>query len=173
MIPSGVRRFAVSFQEALNSIVVLIAKLFLIAMVIIVSYLVFMRYIMKLTPQWGHEVALGCMVWFSLLSATMATKEDRHITIRIMDLIAPPSFILGLRILAGVIIVGFLLFMILSGIPLARLGARIRMPGSGLRMSYIFAAVPVSGASMLLMFIARLIAGEDTEGVAEGVTNDE
>lgn len=173
MIPAGARRFALNFQEFWNTIVVVTAKLFLIVMVLIVSYLVFMRYIMKSTPQWGHEVALACMVWFSFLSATMATKEGRHITVLIMDLIAPPSVIQGLRILAGAIIIGFLLFMIFSGIPLVLLGARVRMPGSGMRMSYVFAAVPVSGASMLLMFIARLIAGGDAGGVPqEGVSNE-
>lgn len=163
MVPEAVRRIAIRFQDVLYEIVVFVAKLFLIAMVIIVSYLVFMRYVMRMTPQWGHEIALGCMVWFSLLSATMATRYDRHITIRVVDTFAPAGFIKALKAFAGVVIVCFLLFMIIQGIPLTRLAIRIVQPGSGVSLAFVFAAVPVSGLTMLLMFIARLLGGQSED----------
>lgn len=154
-----IRKSAVVFQLFLHRLAMLVSGMALVVMVVTITYLVYARYILRDSPMWGHEIALLCMVWFSLLSPTIAIREDKHITVTMIDLVAPAKVIKALRILAGIVTLSFTLVMFVQGIEIAKLAAGTRMSGTGLSRFVVFVAVPVSGLLMTLMFLARVIGG--------------
>lgn len=133
-----------------------ISKIFLLIQVIITSYVVFGRFILDKTPGWGEELSLLCMVWFSLLSAGLALKEDNHIRLSLVDLILPEKALRVLAWFTNILIFCFGLFMIVGGIRLMILTQNAIMPGSGISTLWLYMSLPVAGGSIILMLIGKV-----------------
>ena len=117
----------------------------MLVMVGIVIYSVFMRYVMNDTPRWGDEMALFCMIWFCLLSASWAFKENRHIRIEFWASILPPRIYWVMEL-----IVHLLALAVLTVI------GNSKMTGSGLPMAALYAAEPVSIFCMAVAAVGRI-----------------
>jgi len=131
-------------------------QVFLVTQVIIISYVVFGRYVINNTPAWGEESALFCMVWFSLLSSVLAFKEERHLKMCIVDFILPSKIIkyFDIFVFAGVII--FSIFLLLIGIDIVKLTAGSTMTGMRIKSSWLYLSVPVTGVMMFLIIIEKI-----------------
>lgn len=126
--------------------------------VLLVSWVAFSRYILKRTPAWGENSALLCMVWFCLLSATLAIKDDSHLRMTLIDNFVSPRVVRALDIFGLVMIGAFGLFMFIGGIGLTKLTNRNIMTGLGIPSGILYASIPVSGVAF---FIAALDRGRD------------
>ncbi len=143
------------FFELLRKTIMVACKIFLIAQVIIVSYVVFGRYILNKTPGWGEEGALLFMVWFCLISAALAIKTDTHLRVTAIDAILPPKAIRFLDFFNLFIMGCFAIFMIIEGYNITVLSHLNIMPGLRIQSSFLFASVPVAGVSMLIVLIEK------------------
>lgn len=142
--------------DGLFKLVEIVSALFLAGMVVICGYSVFMRYVMQAAPRWGDEMALFCMIWYSLLSASLALKENRHIRISIWDTLLPPKASQILQVIVHVIVVVVVLMLFRYSGLLTQLAGRTRMTGSGLPLSWEYVALPVSAIFMLIAAIGRI-----------------
>ena len=131
-------------------------QVLLVTQVIIISYVVFGRFVLSSTPAWGEESALLCMVWFSLLSSVLAFKEGRHLKVCIADFILPSKVIkyFDIFVFAGVII--FSIFLLITGIDITKLTAGNTMTGMRIKSSWLYLSVPVTGVMMLLIIIEKI-----------------
>ena len=66
-------------------IVEYICKFMLLVQLIVVSGVVFGRFVLNVTPAWGEEMALFAMVWFGLLSASIGVREDSHLCLSLFE----------------------------------------------------------------------------------------
>jgi TRAP-type transport system small permease protein len=144
------------FVKYLTKISVGICKIFLVIQILIVVYVVFGRYVLRSTPGWGEESALFAMIWFSLLSATVAVGEDSHIKITLIDFIAKGWFNLALCWLSWIIIFIVALFMVIQGYQLAALTFSNIMPGIGIPSGWLYMSVPFAGVAMILQLIGQI-----------------
>ena len=133
----------------------LICNFILGALVVVVSYVAFMRYVFKSTPAWGESLSLLMMVWFCLLSSALAVSEDVHLKMTLVDNFASKNVIKKLDILAIFLWLIFGLVMIVSGVRLTILANRNIITGLGLPSGIIYAALPVSGVIFILEAIDR------------------
>ncbi len=133
-----------------------VSILFLAGMVIICAINVFMRYVMHAALRWGDEMSLFCMIWYSLLSASLALKENRHIRIDVWDKLLPAKASQILNVVVHVIVVAVLVVLLYNGVLLTELAGRTKMTGSGLRLAYEYVALPVSAVFMLIAAIGRI-----------------
>lgn len=134
----------------------IIAVIFLIVQICVVSYVVFGRFVLNKTPRWGEEFALLCMVWFSLLSAVMAEHNRAHIGVKLNKFFIPPA---GLRIIEfanHLIKIIIALFMIIAGIQLAQTTRGGIMPGMNISSAWLYLSIPVSGGFLLFTLILRI-----------------
>ncbi|MBE6064479.1 TRAP transporter small permease [Clostridium cochlearium] len=141
--------------ESVRKILQLICNFILCALVLIVSYVAFMRYVFKNTPAWGESLALLMMVWFCLLSSALAVSKDVHLKMTLLDNFASKKLIKKLDILSVFLWLIFGLVMIVSGIRLTILANRNIITGLGLPSGIIYAALPVSGLVFILEAIDR------------------
>lgn len=142
--------------DGLFKIVEILSAIFLAGMVIICGYSVFMRYVLRAAPRWGDEMALFCMIWYSLLSASLALKEDRHIRIGLWDNLLPPKIAKALQVLVHMIVFTVVVILLRYSSLLTQLASRTRMTGSGLPLSWEYIALPVSAVFMLIAAIGRI-----------------
>ncbi len=145
------------FFDGVYWVFMTMCKLFFIAMVVITSYVVFNRYVIKDSLTWGEPIVLMCMVYMSLGSAALAIRKDTHIRMQIIDFIAPKTFTRIMRGAAHVSIFAFGIFMIIYGWQFSMLAKRNFMTGVGIRSMWLYLAAPFSGTAVVLMEIERFI----------------
>jgi TRAP-type C4-dicarboxylate transport system permease small subunit len=118
------------------------------ALVVIVFWQVFSRYVLKASSAFSEEMAKILFVWVSLLAAAFIFGEKGHMNIAVVVEKMPLKAKLVCQIFAGIINMIFIVFVLFFGGFLAvKLGwsqtnASIPIFTSG----FIYAALPVSGA---------------------------
>ena len=53
----------------------------MVVMVILVTWQVFSRYVLRHTPSWTEEIVLLLMMWFGFLSITIGFRRQLHLKI--------------------------------------------------------------------------------------------
>lgn len=133
-----------------------VCKALLIVQVIIVAYVVFGRFILHATPPWGEEGALVCMVWFCLVSATIAIRDDSHLRMTVIEMWLPPKVIKMIDNSNQVITFSFALFMLVAGIKLTALTSMSVMAGISISSAWLYAAVPVAGFTIMFALLEKV-----------------
>jgi TRAP-type C4-dicarboxylate transport system permease small subunit len=135
---------------------------FLFIQVIIISYTVFGRFVLNKTPRWSEELALLCMVWFSLLSVSLAEKNKANIRVQLSRLILPVRIMKIVDIFNVLIKLLFSLFMIIYGVRFVFLTKTTIMPGLDISRGWLYLSVPVSG---LFLLVTILFNHQEAENV--------
>jgi len=143
------------FARYTNAVVESACKVMLIILVLTVCWVVFGRYVLHRTPPWGEELALLTMVWFGLLSGSLAIRRDAHLRITVVDFILPKKFRKALEWFVLSVIAAFAVVCIVSGILLVELTSANTMSGIGISSAWLYLAVPVSGVVMLVQTLDR------------------
>lgn len=140
-----------NFEKYLITSALLVMSLVLIAQVV-------MRYVFRSPFVWSEELARYLLIWLSMMGASFAVRESRHISVEFLPVVfGPKSFAL----FATIAHIGNLIFCVLMiwyAVPvISRLAAIGQLsPSLGIPMWMIYAAVPVGLACMALRTIQAL-----------------
>lgn len=144
------------FYKIVNKLVEAASVFFLACMVVVISIVVIGRYVFNYAPRWGEEIGLFCMVWFALLSATLAIFGDNHIKVTVIQHILPKKAVIALDLLVNLLLLGIMGFLFVKGVGLVAFTKNSLMGGSGISFMYLYAAVPVSAIFMLIATISNI-----------------
>jgi len=128
----------------------------MVIQVLIVCYVVFGRFVLHKTPSWGEEMSLLAMVWFSLISVSLAVNDDSHIRIGLIDSILPKKILLWLKRVYFILTFLFALFMTIEGIKIMLLTHKAIMPGTGISRVWLYLSLPLAGISLMLVLICKV-----------------
>lgn len=148
------------------------------ALTLVVSYQVFSRYI-DFVPRflWTEEVSRFCFIWVLLLGAAVAVREGSHFTIDVLPQNMSPGLQRALGAVVFVLVAVIAVVMLLGGLRFTEIGLNRVSTTSGIRLAWVYAAIPVSGFSMLLFAVERLVGiarGERVRtGSREGLGSEE
>jgi TRAP-type C4-dicarboxylate transport system permease small subunit len=135
--------------------ILFVNKILLVAMVLVISYTVFGRFILNSTPSWGEEIGTFYMVWIAVLSSTLAVRNGRHIRMTIIEYFLPARAAGVLYKILHVFILLAGIVFIVNGAELTKLVAPSIMPATRISAGWLSLCLPVSGVLMVLMLIAR------------------
>lgn len=125
----------------------LVTGVLLVVMMGDVLFAIADRYIFGVGAAWPEEVGRYLLIWVSFLAAAIVVKQQEHFAIfYFVDSWASERLKCGLRLFAHVLTFGVGVGFLAAGGPLIETGALQISPGSEIPMSWVFAAVPVSGA---------------------------
>ena len=133
-----------------------VCKVMVVIQLLVVSGVVFGRYVFSYSPAWGEELALFAMVWLGLLSASTRVRDDSHLSLTFMDNYLPPRAIKIRDVLVMLATALFGLFLLIQGANLVDMTRNNTLPGMGISSSILYAAVPVAGLAIVIQIIARL-----------------
>lgn len=133
-----------------------VCMLCLAGQVIIISYGVIARYIFNSSPSWAEEISRILMIWMSMLTISMAVKDDTHVRISFLDKLFKGKGIVVRDIIYSLVNIAFSGVLFWKGFELAQQAARTKLPGSGLPSSVLYASVGVGGLFMVIMLIYKL-----------------
>ncbi|MEA4934133.1 MAG: TRAP transporter small permease [Lawsonibacter sp.] len=134
-----------------------ICKIFFALMIILTSYVVFNRFVLKGSLPWGEPIILMCMVYMCMVSAALAIRKDTHIRMTVIDMFLPDKVLCVLRALAQVCIFAFSGFMIVYGWRFSMVAGRNVITGVGIKSMWLYLSVPFAGIALCLMEVERLI----------------
>jgi TRAP-type transport system small permease protein len=142
-------RIVIAVFDGLYTFSSVLARILLVAMVLIISVNVFMRYVLDSGLRWGEEIALVLVGWFVFLSIPMGVRRKLHISLHLWRRPIPVLDAILQRIAAvGVIVVGVVFFI--YGNRLIEVAMRSIMPASGLPSGYLYMVLPL--AAVLLVY---------------------
>lgn len=124
--------------------------------VVIVSYVVFGRFILKNTPEWGEEIARLCMVWLALLSANLALESDSHIRMVFADRLFGKTGVKIRNIIFALLNIFFAVFLVIEGAKFSMMTRGSFMPGSKWPTAILYISVPISAVFYVLILIYKL-----------------
>ena len=117
---------------------------------------VFSRYVMVRTFTWYDEIARGCFVWLTFLGAAVGVKRHAHFRLHIVvDRLSPRLRQVTVFLLPLVVIV-FASVLIQQGLVFLELGRLQQTPVMGLPKMWIYVAIPIGGALMILYSLGPL-----------------
>jgi TRAP-type transport system small permease protein len=120
---------------------------------------VFSRYVLMSTFTWYDEVARVCFVWAVFLGAALGVKRAAHFGLHIVVDMLPPRAKRFVGLLTPITVITFSAVLIVQGLNFVDLGWFQQTPVMGLPKAWVYAAMPVGGALMILYSLAPLWRG--------------
>ncbi len=138
-----------SFFRLLHTLLVILAKTLLAAMVLLISANVFMRYVLNSGITWSEEVALVFVVWFTFIALALGVKQRLHISLCLLPEKISPKIDLLLSKLTDVVILFMGYIMIHYGWILVQFTSRSILPATGVPASVLYFPLVLSGVLVL------------------------
>ena len=144
-------------MKRLGDLVESIAGVLLALVVVIVLLQVFGRYILRISLSWPEELARYILVWLMIFGVAAAAASRSQIVVDTLLELVPASVrraLEALAALAGLVAVALLVW---TSQPLIFGPAgRSTSPATGIPSFWIYLAVPVGGALLVLFALAEL-----------------
>ena len=127
--------------------------IFSTAMISIILYGVFRRYILNKAVPWSEELAIFLMIWIIYLGISVAEKEKMHIGMSALQDMLPDAVKNYLKLFINLLILIFLIMISYGGIRLSV--SVIQQTSPALRLSFFwpYLSVPVGAMLMIIQIL--------------------
>ncbi|MDJ0684447.1 MAG: TRAP transporter small permease [Alphaproteobacteria bacterium] len=153
-----------SALDRLSRLALIFAAIGIVAMVVIVGWQVWGRYVLNDTPHWSERLAIFIMNWFILIGAAVGVHERFHIGLVFFKEAMPKRIQFSLEIIIHLATSGFALAMIVYGLQLAETTWSHTIPTLGLPTGLQYIPFGLSGA-LIILFSANHLVKLFTEGL--------
>ena len=138
----------------------------LAAMVVIVCWAVFTRYVLNSSLVWYDEFASYLLVWLTFYGTVVADYQRRHIGFDVLVNKLAPLARKVVDVAAELAVLGFQFVLFYYGwVLMQRMGDETAISLPWVKVTWISSVLPVTGGIMLLISITRMI------GILLGKTN--
>jgi len=148
-----------SFLDMAYKIIEVFCQLLLVAMVLVISYAVFGRFVLNRTPAWAEESAIFCMVWLSFISSALAVRDGTHIRITIANYFLPTKITTAMQLSSYLMILVIGVLFIIAGMQLYELFLPTVLGVLRISAKWMALVIPVSGVAHILMVFALFRRG--------------
>lgn len=125
-------------------------------MIAITFLQVVFRYVLSAPLPWSEEAARYCFVWIVFLGAALGLERGVHLGVDLLVNRMPEPMRRLTALVCDLLIAVFAAVIIYASIPVLHLNALQHSPALGVQMSWIYLAIPVSMALILLITAARV-----------------
>ena len=143
------------FFDTLFGAVKSIYKIMLCIQVISVTIVFVGRYFFNVTPAWGEELTLFCLVWLSLMGASLPIRTGGHLHVTLLDFLCKPGTIARIDIIGDVLTVVFAVVIFVAGLAMTKQVSGTILHGIRISKGFLYGAVPVSMVLYLLALIDK------------------
>lgn len=138
-------------NDALFGITRKASILMFVGMVVLSILQVICRYVLKISLSFTEELARFLFIWVTFLGTAMAMKKGQHVKMELLLDSVPPALRSALEFVGRVVSMCIYLIMIGGGIAVMAKTMHQTSAALHLPMSFVYLAVPVCGALMLLI----------------------
>lgn len=130
----------------------------LFAIVVIVAYQVFGRYVLNDSPTWAENLALVLILYVTLIGAAVGVRDAGHIGMESLLVLLPEGLRNKLEMVIHVLVAIFGCAMVYNGWILGASVAAYKLANINLPEAVRYVPLVVSGALIVLYSIEHLIA---------------
>src|SRR5215211_8097977 len=130
----------------------------LLAIVAIVFYQVFGRYVLNSSPTWTESLALVLVLYVTLIAAACGVRDAGHIGMESLLVLAPDRIRERIELLIHVLVLLFGAAMAYNGFVLGQSVAAYKIPNLGLPEVVRYVPLVLSGVLIVLFSIEHIIA---------------
>ena len=144
-------------QKPINIVLDVVGVGLLVALVLIITQEVIMRYAFNRPGKWSEELAIAMLIWFGYLGITVGYRDNKHLAITFFADRLPP---LGQKIIdtfSDLVMITFCALMAWQGMKVAELDIINTMPATGISMYWVSIVLVVSGCAMILEGIIKIL----------------
>lgn len=145
--------------KALNTVIDRLESVAMVAFMsiatIITAIQVVYRYGFNSSLFWAEEVVIYSIICMSFVGASMGVRHGAHISVDVLNALAPPALNRWLHIVAAVLGIAFASFLVFFGFQLffntldrGQLTAALRLP-----MAWFYLPIGVSGVLLILRYV--------------------
>ena len=151
--PSGIARAAGLLVSGLE----VYCTILMVGMAVIVLTGVWYRYIPQRALSWYDEFAEFLLVWLTFYGSVLASQRDAHIGFETLTDALPPPFRRAVAVFAEIVVLLIQAALFYYGLSLAKAAAfDTAVSIRAVRLSWVYSAIPISGALMFLIGLWRL-----------------
>lgn len=126
-------------------------------MLAIIFIQVISRYFFGHTPSYSEELSRYLFVWVVFLSLPVVSRQGGHMVVGLLLERFTGEPLRRIKILGGLFSIAFLVIMIYQGIRMINMASWQTSPAMEIPMSYVYVAIPLGCAAMLLVAIDELL----------------
>ena len=145
----------------------------LLAMVLVVSWQVFGRFVLNNSPRWTSEVSLLLIGWLGFLGIAIGIREGSHIAVGYFSDKLPAALQPAIDRLGPLLMVFFGGYLVVQGWDFTQLMMANTMPATNLPRAWQYAAMPVSGILVLLYGGLQLFGFATERDIGTSDTSDD
>jgi len=127
-----------------------------VAMVSLVTYQVFERYVLHYTPPWSEELSVNLMIWFGMLAIAAGVRRGLHISLHYFFDKMPKRVQSVLEILKYLMILVYASVVLWQGIVLVQLTMSQKSAAMDLPIGYVYLSLPVCAALIIIYTAEKL-----------------
>ncbi len=136
----------------------LLIQLFYVLIVVVVSFQVANRFLMKWPVVWTSDFAVICFVWLGFLCASQAVRKSAHFRMSVMlERNWKGDGKRVLELVALLVIIGLSTITLVAGLTMTMEGLKETSPGLNVSMAWAYAVVPFCSLTSLMFAIEKLI----------------
>lgn len=128
-----------------------------IVMIIVTLAQVVFRYAIAAPLPWSEELARYCFVWIVFLGGAIGLSRGIHLGVDLLVNMMPERIRRGLDALTSALIAAFAATVVYASVPVLEMNMLQRSPALGVRMSWIYVAIPISMALIFLICAERIL----------------
>ncbi|WP_240776258.1 TRAP transporter small permease [Nitrincola alkalilacustris] len=143
-------------ERGIDAILQPVVVLGMLALIGVITLQIISRVFFNAVP-WTEEIARFLLIWITFLGAALAFQRGRHIAVTFVVDTLPLGIKKVARILACLIIIGFMLSLVIIGYEYMQVQSFQKSPSLRWSMYYVYAIMPISAALMLFYALIDLL----------------
>ncbi|WP_374373280.1 TRAP transporter small permease [Dongia sp.] len=130
----------------------------LLAIVVVVAWQVFGRYVLNNTPTWAESLALVLVLYVTMFGAAVGVRDARHIGLDSLAFFVPDRYHIWFELTCHVLVGLFGLIMAWNGGKLAQSVMTYKIPVLGLSEGLNHIPLVIAGLLIFLFSIEHILA---------------
>ena len=135
------------------------ACVLLVVIVLVGAAQIFFRYVLRSSLIWSEELMRYLFVWLSFITASIAVREHKHISVDFVTTYMPAKVNRVFYVISRLLMLAYFYFMIPAGIELCIKTAHAKSTILPITWNYVYAALPV-GMILMLISMISVFAGD-------------
>ena len=115
------------------------------------------RYALGTPLTWSEELARYMQIWMVMLGAAVMMRKGGHLAIDLVTASLPPKIKRVTDTLVYIAIIVFFSIVVWQGIPVTMNAMKQHSPAIQANMGYVYMALPVGGALILMEAVIRFV----------------
>lgn len=153
----ALQRLVSRFGRLLEGSVMIAAGALLLLLSTILFLQVLFRYVLLRSLPWSEEAARFGMVWFGMLTATVAARRGLHFVFRWATLLLPSDIRRWLRQVSNLLLIAFLSLVFVHSLTYLDIVANQTAQATGLNMRVPYAGVTVGAALLIVVYVLEFL----------------